>query len=349
MMAEHSRAPDHQEPAALRRPGAAAATPADVVSARPSAGALDSMALLALQRNAGNAAVSRMMQRPDTDGPVGGHRRSGAPPGRTETAALQRVDTPADPAAPPDAAAPEAALVAAARSGDLPGVADILAKGGNVNEVDEFGATALIYAVDRNDLAMINLLFKNGADPQILSKETSEDGSKGETALKIAILNDNPGVAALLLDRGATMDGRDLSGNDAPIWAARAGAIGCLAVLIARGCDVNRRDQANLTLLHWAASSGRLAMVQWLLASGVDRTTIPAVIAQTRKTLGAYEFEGAQVSTRAPSRGPDRALEIAERDVRLAELKTATEAVARVLAYLESLPEASAAPGVAPR
>ena len=55
-------------------------------------------------------------------------------------------------------------LISASKNGDAPKVKELIAKGGNVNEKDKYGSTALIYAVNSNSSDCVKLLSANGAD-----------------------------------------------------------------------------------------------------------------------------------------------------------------------------------------
>ena len=58
-------------------------------------------------------------------------------------------------------------LISASKNGDVAKVKDLVAKGVSVNEKDEYGSTALIYAVKNNCSNCVNVLIENGADVNI--------------------------------------------------------------------------------------------------------------------------------------------------------------------------------------
>jgi ankyrin repeat protein len=55
-------------------------------------------------------------------------------------------------------------LLSASKNGDAAEVKDLVAKGVNVNKKDEYGSTALIYAVTNNNSNCVKVLTENGAD-----------------------------------------------------------------------------------------------------------------------------------------------------------------------------------------
>lgn len=266
-------------------------------------------ALLTLQRRAGNTAVTAMFTGPSI-------QRWG----RKE----------------PDAPA-AGRLIDAARSGDIADVTRSIKKGEDVNQTDEFGNTALIYAVDRGQQPMVDLLIRSGADMEIVSTESSKDGSKGETALKVAVLNDSPAMIALLLARGARMDTRDRSAINAPSWAAREGSIQCLNVFLQNGWAINWRDTDGFTLLHWAATAGQLAAAQWLIAGGTDLAAVAGALKETEKASESYEYEIGDLTSRVIPDRPEFADELQQRNARLAELQSKLARVDEVIAFLKSV------------
>ncbi len=89
-------------------------------------------------------------------------------------------------------------LLFSAEKGHIQNVKKALLTGGDINSKDYFGKTALIYAVTRGDMELIQLLFKYGAASSIHFKDRD-----GNTALDYAKLNKNERVIAVLKDYGA--------------------------------------------------------------------------------------------------------------------------------------------------
>jgi uncharacterized protein len=89
-------------------------------------------------------------------------------------------------------------LLFSAEKGHIQNVKKALVTGGDINSKDYFGKTALIYAVTRGDMELIQLLFKYGAASSIHFKDR-----EGNTALDYAKLNKNERVIAVLKEYGA--------------------------------------------------------------------------------------------------------------------------------------------------
>lgn len=290
-----------------RRSEHARPTAADSGSAEPVSAA--SAFWLQLQRDAGNEAVATALERARAASEI----------------AVQRAG---DDTEQPDSTE----LVDATRALDVRQVTKLLRRRHTeVDQRDSFGTTALIYAVDKRNRVIAKLLLDAGADPNIVSTEASDDGSKGDTALKVAVTNNDVAMAAYLMDRGSRMEVRDLTGLTAPAWAARRGSLGCLALFVAKGWPIDQVDADGFTLLAWAATGGQLGTAQWLLASGMRPTAIPAALVAARRQSDAY---GAQASDLAHQHVP--AEERPEQIAAVSALSAKATAVDGVIAYLES-------------
>lgn len=280
-----------------------------------------------MQQQAGNAAVT---------GALG---RTGAQRATVQRATVQRSG--GQPSG--DSTTP---LIDAARAGDAREVGKLLRKGAAVDQVDEFGATALIYAVDARRTDMVTMLLDAGGNPEIVSQEASNDGSRGDTAMKVAVINDDPATLTLLLARGARMDTRDGTSMHPPAWAAFKGSLRCLPVLLAHGWNIDAADPDGFTLLHWAALGGQVAAAQWLVTAGIDRSAVPGAITAAQRQIGAYEYRGAELSSRVISE-QERPQLIA--DVKAITVKiTALQGVVTYLRTLAPTPPETVAPTPAP-
>ena len=71
---------------------------------------------------------------------------------------------------------------------------------------DKFGETALIWASDWDDMEIVDLLIKNGANVNIQDK-------LGRTALMQASRNDNEKIVKLLIQYGANLNLQDTRGK----------------------------------------------------------------------------------------------------------------------------------------
>jgi ankyrin repeat protein len=90
----------------------------------------------------------------------------------------------------------DAGLLAAARTGHVGTVRDMLTAGANVNMKDEHGNTPLIEAARNGHDDVVRTLLAAGADPKL----TNEDG---KTALMLAQQNSHDDVVRALREAGA--------------------------------------------------------------------------------------------------------------------------------------------------
>jgi ankyrin repeat protein len=74
----------------------------------------------------------------------------------------------------------------------------LIAAGADLNQVDENGNTALMFAADKCDRATVRLLISAGAKIDLRNKG-------GHTALEMSIVSGNPGVDELIA-AGARLD-----------------------------------------------------------------------------------------------------------------------------------------------
>jgi uncharacterized protein len=121
-------------------------------------------------------------------------------------------------------------VVAAAAAGEADRIAWLMADGGNADEADKDGHTALMRAAMANYAA----------------------------------------VAHALLAHDARVDLRDRLGDTALHWAAQTGSVSVLRVLLAVHVDVDAPDSRGVTPLMLAASNNRPEAVRLLLQSRAD-------------------------------------------------------------------------------
>ena len=104
-------------------------------------------------------------------------------------------------------AAQAAALHRAVKAGDLNGMTRMLAAGTDVNARDNRGRTALMYAVDKRYLLLVEPLLAAQADPNVRALD-------GATALFMAAVHGYGEIITLLMQAGAdpTIEGPQLKG-----------------------------------------------------------------------------------------------------------------------------------------
>ena len=188
----------------------------------------------------------------------------------------------------PEAGVPP--LVAAVRAGDRGAVSALLAAGAEVNAAQPDGATALHWAVHREDVETAGALIRAGAD-------VGAANDLGVTPLLMASRRGQGALAARLLAAGADPTAALPSGETALMAAARAGSLAAVEALLERGARVNAAEATRgQTALMWAVANRRPSVTRALLAHGAD------VAARTRTRGRVYNMGGSR-SAGSASRG----------------------------------------------
>lgn len=146
-------------------------------------------------------------------------------------------------------------------------VARILIEKGNVDlnkRVDEHGHTVVKNAIYRDDNRFLDLLLRNGADPDI-----GDNG--GITPLMTACACDNVEKVKLLLDAGVDYNAVSEEGVTA-IWMAGEETAPLLMALPDIACDVP--GQWGSTPLIRAAENGHMVKFDLLLAAGANPNAV---------------------------------------------------------------------------
>lgn len=132
---------------------------------------------------------------------------------------------------------------------DFEKLKDLVNKGYPLNERDSYtGRTALHFAANRGNYAMVEFLLKSGADVTI-------QGNSGKTPLMSAFYKarrDNDEVIALLLAHGAdkTINIPDSDGHTPLMWASKSFSPRVVKLLIDHGADVNYGDHRSWLFFH---------------------------------------------------------------------------------------------------
>ena len=188
-------------------------------------------------------------------------------------------------------------LIEASKTQDAAAFRSLLDLGIDANTAAADGATALHWAVHRNNADMVSALLQAGADPSannrygvgplslaaqngnadilqlLLDAGADPDTSMGdnETALMTAARTGVAAAVTVLLERGATVDSRESwRGQTALMWAAAEGNLEAALQLIEHGADVGARSTAGFTPLLFAAREGRVELLQPLLRAGAS-------------------------------------------------------------------------------
>jgi ankyrin repeat protein len=160
-----------------------------------------------------------------------------------------------------------AELAEAAERGDRARIEAVLASADGRERIDEaagFGMTALLFAVQGDNLELASRLLEAGADPNL--------GNLYEiTPLWLAATNRNAAMTESLLRHSADAGFVMAHGENAVMAAARAGDAESIRLLLAAGADPNAsEDKHGETALIWAAAENQADAIRALVAGGAD-------------------------------------------------------------------------------
>ena len=125
------------------------------------------------------------------------------------------------------------------------------------------GMSALHFACDKKNMALIELLLENGANIN------SVDNNNG-TSLHWACDSTTTETAMMLLENGADVDIKDNEERTPLHWAIDRNHYDLSAELLKRGADINAVDKHKKTPLHWACTRANAQIVEMLLSNGSD-------------------------------------------------------------------------------
>jgi len=152
----------------------------------------------------------------------------------------------------------------AAMKGDRAAVRTLIAQKADVNATQLDGATALHWAVYRDDAEMADVLIRAGANVKATNRE-------GITPLAMAALYGDPAMILKLLKAGADAKEVGPNGQTALMLAARNGNPEAIKVLVEGGANLNAREALRgTTALMWAVEQKHPAAVKALLDAGAD-------------------------------------------------------------------------------
>ena len=172
----------------------------------------------------------------------------------------------------------------AIESNNLEMVNLLIDAGANVNAETRYKITPLSLACKNGNAAIIERLLKAGVDPNSTSEE-------GQTALMTAALNGKVDAIKMLLAHGAKVNATEpYKGQTALMWAAGEGNSDAAALLIEFGGDVKAKSKAGFTPLLFAVMNNQIPATKVLLEHGanVDDRSVDGSTTLNMAIINAY-------------------------------------------------------------
>jgi len=155
-------------------------------------------------------------------------------------------------------------IVDAARAGDANQVRALVEKKVDVNTRASDGATALHWAVNRDDLKMVDMLLAAGAKVDVTN-------DFGTTPLSLACENGSAAMTEKLLKAGAKPNVANPGGETPLMIASRTGSIATVRILLDHGANVDaKEDTRGQTALMWAIDEKHSDVVKLLIDRGAN-------------------------------------------------------------------------------
>ncbi|KAM6303893.1 ankyrin repeat family A protein 2 isoform 1-T2 [Podargus strigoides] len=118
-----------------------------------------------------------------------------------------------------------------------------------INHKDEEGFTPLMWAAAHGQIAVVEFLLQNGADPQILGKGR-------ESALSLACSKGYTDIVKMLLDCGVDVNEYDWNGGTPLLYAVYGNHVKCVKILLESGADPTIETDAGYNSMDLAVALG---------------------------------------------------------------------------------------------
>ena len=169
-------------------------------------------------------------------------------------------------------------LLDAIKSGDAKTVELLLKNGADPNKADKEGRTVLMVAANYGYEKITQLSLNKDADP-------NKADNNGFTALYFAAQNGHLNVVKYLVKKGANVNKANNKGFTPLYIAAQYGLLNVIECLVKKGADVNKADKDGDTPLMLAADKGYKKIVELLLEKGanLDQSNVDKSLAIAKK------------------------------------------------------------------
>lgn len=126
------------------------------------------------------------------------------------------------------------------------------------------GMTALHFAVQNGDLAVVQFLIEHGADIK------AQDIVFSRSAIHFAAESGNLDTVKYLAEHGADLQDRDGYGASALHYAAKSNHLDIVKYLVSKKIDYTAKDVRGWSAMHYAANGNGIDVIKYLLAKGLN-------------------------------------------------------------------------------
>ncbi|KAB1280668.1 Ankyrin repeat family A protein 2 [Camelus dromedarius] len=124
-----------------------------------------------------------------------------------------------------------------------------------INHTDEEGFTPLMWAAAHGQIAVVEFLLQNGADPQLLGKGR-------ESALSLACSKGYTDIVKMLLDCGVDVNEYDWNGGTPLLYAVHGNHVKCVKTLLENGADPTIETDSGYNSMDLAVALGYRSVQQ---------------------------------------------------------------------------------------
>ena len=149
------------------------------------------------------------------------------------------------------------------KNDDIQLIKNYIDSGYDLDIINEYGYTTLMYAIIHNKTVIFKLLLNTSAD-------VNKQNNNGDTSLILAAKYNNIEIVKLLLNSGADINRQDNYGGTALIYAVFNNRIEIVKLLLNAGADIDKQDNNGYTALILAAYTNNRETVEILLDYGAD-------------------------------------------------------------------------------
>ncbi len=149
------------------------------------------------------------------------------------------------------------------------------------SQLTEYNAM-MFDGANTGNIAKVQRALRLGASPDIVDNET------GNTAIFLAIAQDQYGIVSMLVDAGANLNTQNVEGNTPLILAASRDSLTIVNLLLKNGANPNIYNIAGDSPLIWGVTNNNQQLVQQLLVYGADVTHTNDAGFTARRVAGLY-------------------------------------------------------------